>query len=314
MTAGKPHSPRGARIVEVAAQAKINLRLRILAREASGYHQLETLFLRIDLADTVRVRRTSGDRSLDVAGEFDPAMLGPVEKNLAWRAAEAYFAARGARGGFAIELTKRIPIGGGLGGGSADAGAVLRALGAMEDAPIESRSLLSLAAGLGADVTFLATEHAYALAWGRGERMLALTPPPSRDLLLVVPQFAVKTAEAFGWLADPEVLTAGRRSVEAELLRPELLSSWEALETLVGNDFEGAVGARHPEIDRHLDDLRSAGCGIRMLSGSGSTVFGVWTSTSLEPSPAKEPFEPDASAKYIRTRSSMRVEQVSVIE
>ena len=73
---------RGARAVEVAAQAKINLRLRILARETSGYHQIETLFLRIDLADTLRIRRTSGACSLDVAGEVDRSLIGPVDKNI----------------------------------------------------------------------------------------------------------------------------------------------------------------------------------------------------------------------------------------
>ena len=92
-----PSSPRGAKAVEVVAQAKLNLRLRILAKETNGYHQLETLFLRIDLVDTLRIRRTSGQCSLDVASDVDPSLIGPVDKNLAWRAAEAYFATSGMR-------------------------------------------------------------------------------------------------------------------------------------------------------------------------------------------------------------------------
>ena len=309
-----PSSPRGAKAVEVSAQAKLNLRLRILARETNGYHQLETLFLRIDLADTVRVRRTPANRSLDVTGDVDPAQIGPVEKNLAWRAAEAYFAAGEMRGGFAIELTKRIPIGGGLGGGSADAGAVLRGLAAMDHRPMPPGVLLSLAAGLGADVPFLATEHAYALAWGRGERMLALAPPPPRDAVLVVPPFAVSTAEAFGWLDAFRAGRDPRRLVEAEVLQATLLSDWTALTTLRFNDFEAAVEAHHPEIRDHLDFLRAQGCLLVMMSGSGSTVFGIWTSSAQGASQDSAPSEPPAGAKLIRTRTAARVEQVSAIE
>ena len=103
-----------ARSARVAAQAKVNLRLRILAREASGYHQLETLFLRLALADDLLVRITDGARSLDVTGEIDPRQLGPVERNLAWRASTEYAEATGWQAGFAIALEKRIPVGGGL--------------------------------------------------------------------------------------------------------------------------------------------------------------------------------------------------------
>ncbi len=321
---GASSAARGAGAVEVAAQAKINLRLRILARETSGYHQLETLFLRIDLADTVRIRRTSGERTMDVAGNVDPALIGPVEKNLAWRAAEAYFAASGMRGGFAIELTKRIPIGGGLGGGSADAGAVLRALEAMDDEPTNWDLVLSLAEQLGADVPFLATEHAYALAWGRGERMLALTPPPPGEAILVVPNFGVNTAEAFGWLGEPRPTAAPRRHGSSLVFQLAALSDWESLTALADNDFEYAVGMRHPEIQEHAERLRGLGCSIAMMSGSGSTVFGIWTSPTAHAPRRRASPPPSAEAdltadapvgtKYIRTRTASRVEQVFVID
>ena len=108
------HAGPRASAARVAAQAKINLRLRILAREASGYHQLETLFLRLALADDVLVRATDGARSLDVDGEVDVRLLGATERNLAWRAAEAYATVTGWPAGYAIELTKRIPVGAGL--------------------------------------------------------------------------------------------------------------------------------------------------------------------------------------------------------
>ena len=258
----------------VAAQAKVNLRLRILAREASGYHQLETLFLRLALADEVLVRATDGARALDVAGEVDPRRLGAPERNLAWRAAEAYADATGWPRGFAIELEKRIPVGGGLGGGSADAGAVLRALDAMAATPLGEVALLGIAARLGADVPFLTSDYAYALAWGRGERLLGLPAPGEREVLLVLPSFAVNTAEAYGWLA-------ARRDAEPSsptdtgVLDPTVLSQWPVIAQLASNDFEPIVAARHPSVETALARLRGHGCAPAMMSGSGSSLFGV---------------------------------------
>lgn len=263
-----------ANAVRVAAQAKVNLRLRILAREASGYHQLETLFLRLGLADDLLVRATSGARSLDVGGEIDSRLLGAPERNLAWRAADAYIAATGWPAGFAIELTKRIPVGGGLGGGSADAGGVLRALDAMAPTPIGEPALLAIAARLGADVAFLASSSAFALAWGRGERMLGLRAPEERELLLVLPPFAVNTAEAYGWLAAAR--SAGDAGSEASgMLDAPTLGDWPTIARLATNDFEPVVAARHPMIERLLARLRELGCAPAMMSGSGSSLFGV---------------------------------------
>ncbi len=128
------------RTIQVPAHAKINLILRVLAREPNGYHQIETIFQRLALHDDVRVTATDGARTLDVEWPDSRAVwLGEVEKNLAWRAAEAYSnAARWPRG-WAITLAKRIPVGAGLGGGSSDAAAVLRALDELAEAPLAAR-------------------------------------------------------------------------------------------------------------------------------------------------------------------------------
>lgn len=294
---------RGAAGARVEAQAKINLRLKILAREASGFHQLETLLLRLALADTVRVRRTGGSRSLEVSGLADKSAIGPAERNLAWRAAESYLAAAGLPGGFAIELEKRIPIGGGLGGGSADAGGVLRALDAIAPDPLGETSLLRIAASLGADVPFLTTEHAYSLAWGRGERLLALRPPPPRDVQLLTPEFGVNTGEAYGWLA---------RSREADgvvlrsesVLTPDMLSDWTQIAALAVNDFEPVVAARFPPIATMLQSFHDLGWSPALLSGSGSTVFAI-----LPGRPKKSRRGVDTS-NVITTRTATRVEPV----
>lgn len=302
--AGRPSALADARTVQVRAPAKVNLRLRILARETTGFHQIETIFLRLELADVVRVRRAR-DRSLDVAGDAKLDAVGPTEKNLAWRAALAYTEAAGTRDGWSIELEKHIPIGGGLGGGSADAGAVLRALDAMSARPLGERQLLSLAATLGADVPFLTSTQACALGWGRGERLLALQPPPARHVVLLVPAFGVNTAEAYGWLSSrPHSAT----TAETGILEPASLATWDGLAAVATNDFETVVAAHHPVLAALVDALEGSGCAPAMLSGSGSVVFGV-----LPDGVSELPRVIDPCVTLI-TRSATRVEPVSILD
>jgi 4-diphosphocytidyl-2-C-methyl-D-erythritol kinase len=299
--------------VQVAAQAKVNLRLRILAREAGGFHQLETLLLRLDLADTVRVRRTEASRTLDVAGEVDLAAIGPVERNLAWRAAVAYCDVAGWSDGFAIELEKRIPIGGGLGGGSADAGAVLRAMDAMATKPLGEAALLRIAFTLGADVPFLTSGHPYALAWGRGERLLALKTPPRRTVVLIIPSFSVITKEAYGWLEAPRASSVPLGDATG-ILKPAALSDWKRLTPLAVNDFEPVVSTRHPVIAELIDGLRGMGCAPAMMSGSGSVVFGVMPDGGGGITFNDPPGEGPPPVRGLVTASAVRVEPVVALD
>lgn len=304
------------RAVQVEAQAKVNLRLKILAREASGFHQIETLFLRLALADTVRVRRTSGARSLDVTGDVDLALIGPAEKNLAWRAAEAYLEATGSDGGFAIEIEKRIPIGGGLGGGSADAGAVLRAFDAAGDTPIGEIGLMPIAARLGSDVPFLTASHAYALAWGRGERMLALVPPEERAVLLLIPPVAVNTAAAYGWLAEWRASSNAMPGRDVLTLHRDALSEWTGISALAENDFEVPVAGRHAAISEIIHTLRDLQMfDVAMMSGSGSAVFGVAKPQLASFGIGGDAFtRTDAPYRAVHTSTAVRVEPVTPID
>jgi 4-diphosphocytidyl-2-C-methyl-D-erythritol kinase len=258
----------------VEAQAKLNLLLRVLDRDASGYHNLATLFQRISLADTVTVRVGGPGRSLDCRG----ADVGPVGKNLAWRAANAFASAAGWPDGFAIDVEKRIPVGGGLGGGSADAAAVLRALNALAPRPLEPESLALIAFGLGADVPYLLTEHPLALGTGRGERLLALTPLPARDVLLLVPPFGVSSKDAFAW--HDALHETDPRPARAPLMLPSPFS-WYAAGTFASNDLETAVFARHPELAELRDALARSGARIARMTGSGSGVFGIFDSATM---------------------------------
>lgn len=249
--------------------AKVNLFLRVLAREADGYHGIETLFCRIGLADTLRIARIDRGVTLAVTGGDG----GPVEENLAWRAADAVLAATGRRFGVAIELTKRIPAGGGLGGGSSDAASALLAVNQLANGAVPRAELLHMAYRLGADVPFFLTEAACALAWGHGQRMLKLPPLPGAPMLLLLPGVPVPTAAAYGWI-DEMRQSAGRRGGVA--LDLDVLRSWGDIARLAGNDFEAAVFGRFPAIRAGFEALAGTHPLLCRMSGSGSTLFAVY--------------------------------------
>jgi 4-diphosphocytidyl-2-C-methyl-D-erythritol kinase len=285
----------------VLAQAKINLLLRVLGRETSGYHAIETVFLRVDLADVVTVRVGGDSRSLDCIGTAIPVQaLGPPEKNLAYRAAVAYADATGWPDGFAIEVEKHIPVGGGLGGGSADAGAVLRALDCLAPSPLGHR-LPEIATALGADVPFMTMDSPMALAWGRGERLLPLAVLAPRPVALLVPDFSIGTADAYGWLAA----SRGSYVPQGQVIAPESLATWEGMIGIATNDFDDVVRARYPIIGNLVGTLEAAGADIAMLSGSGSTVFGVFPSDD-----AARSVRCPEQARLLATQTSERVVRV----
>lgn len=286
----------------VTAHAKVNLALRVLSRERGGYHAIETLFARLQLGDEVRVRVRPSGRAIDCRG----ADVGPSERNLALRAAEAYTAATGWPAGFAIEIEKHVPAGGGLGGGSADAGAVLRALDALAPDPVGPSALIRIAASLGSDVPYLTTTDPLALAWGRGERLLALPALPERPVALVLPAFGVGTADAYAWL---DAVRGETDAAAAQRLDAAQLGDWTAVAERSANDFEEPVGRHHPEIVQMLAELRTAGASIARLSGSGSTVFGVF-----DVAPDAGRLAAVGGGRVVLTRTLERVSPVELID
>ncbi len=290
-----------ATAVSVEAQAKLNLRLCVLARESSGYHQLESLFIRINLADSVRVATDTKTRSLECAG-----LNLPAEQNLAYRAAAAFLEAARWDTGFHIAIEKRIPTGAGLGGGSADAGAVLRALNALAPSPLRDNELMTIALRLGADVPFLTADATLAMAWGRGERLLALRPLPARDVLLALPPFGVDTAAAFGWHAEA---SQGRALEAPAPLSLDELDRWDAVAKLARNDLEDVVFAKHPEIAQCVSVLGGAGARIARMSGSGSTAFGIFDRRLM-----KEPTGLPEGTRLVQTRTSTSVAAVKALD
>lgn len=257
----------------VTAQAKVNLLLRVLARDLSGYHQLETVFLRLALGDVVTVRTGGRARSIDCDESALPVkgVLGPSDQNLGYRAAEAYRDVAGWPSGWGIEIQKRIPVGGGLGGGSADAGAVLRILNTLSPKPLSSEQLSAIAFSLGSDVPFMTLASPMAVGWGRGERLHTLPGLPVREVALAVFPFGVPTGDAYGWLAASR---SGDLPIESTI-PGDFLSTWERVAKIASNDFEPVVTREHPIIGSVLKTLRQESP-LAMLCGSGSTAFAIF--------------------------------------
>ncbi|MFZ5625529.1 MAG: 4-(cytidine 5'-diphospho)-2-C-methyl-D-erythritol kinase [Gemmatimonadota bacterium] len=256
--------------LRLAAHAKLNLFLRVLAKEDDGFHGLETLFVRLALADELEAERVERRGvTIDVIG----ADVGPPEQNLAVRAAQMVLAATGDRFGIHLRLHKRIPVQAGLGGGSSDGAAALRLANALCHNAVPQHELFQFARRLGADVPFLFSEAPLALAWGHGERLLRLPPLPKAAALLVIPPVGVATAEAYRWV-DVARQGAGQRGAVA--LEVGTLTNWSDVARLAGNDFESPVFARVPEIRAAFEAVVNTRPLICRMSGSGSTIFGIY--------------------------------------
>ena len=243
------------------APAKLNLFLHVVGRRPDGYHLLQSVFTLIDRCDTIRVRpRDDGAivRVSDLPGV-------PAEADLVVRAARLLQEASGTRSGADIEVDKRIPMGGGLGGGSSDAATVLMALDRIWGTGFGPEALAELAVGLGADVPFfLFGESAW--AEGIGERLRAVDIPP-RWYLVLVPPVGVPTAGVF---AAPELTR------DTETLKIEDFSAQLARGDMsrFRNDLQPVVASRFPEVQRHLAWL--AQHGEARMTGSGSCVFAAF--------------------------------------
>lgn len=256
-----------SRAVVARAHAKINLSLEVRGARSDGYHELRTIFQSLDLHDTVTCVRVKGPFSLQCTSPDVPRDA----SNLIWRAASAISQiVRGGNepDGVAVILDKRIPVGGGLGGGSSDAAATLAALARLWKADLDQAQLRALAAELGADVPYFLTGGT-ALGLDRGDEIYPLADLPGWPAVLLTPSFVVSTKEAYAWFdADG----APDKGAGAGVIR----SVDGALTVTVSNDLEPAVRRRHAAIGEMRAALDECGAVASAMSGSGSTVFGLF--------------------------------------
>ncbi len=252
--------------------AKVNLTLRIFGGRSDGYHELDTVFQSIELWDEI-----CAEESDDLTLTCDDPDLATDETNLVLRAARRLrlaFPAVAAPAGARIRLRKRIPTGGGLGGGSSDAAGTLVILAKLWELHPPRAVLEELARELGSDVAFFLTGGT-ARGTGRGERIEPLPFLGAWPLLLGVPPFGLSTADVYRAYANR--LTLPTKDVTVRRFSSRL--KWQRdndLSLPVCNDLEGVVFASRPELAAFRDALLEAGARFALLSGSGSTVFGVF--------------------------------------
>lgn len=256
--------------VQEQAYAKLNLSLDVLDRLPNGYHEMKTVMQTAGLQDTVQIRlREQG--GIAVRSNF--GFLPRDERNIAWKAAVAFFAAADMpNAGAEIVLEKRIPVGAGLGGGSADAAAVLRGLNKLTGTPLRRTQLETLGASLGSDVPFC-LRGGTRLGLGRGDRLRPAPPMPDCGIVICKPRFSIRTPDLFRRID-------GRRSrihPDTEgLLRAMEAGDTEGMARRMYNVFEDVLPRRCGEIAIIKTALLDAGALGAVMSGTGSAVFGVF--------------------------------------
>jgi 4-diphosphocytidyl-2-C-methyl-D-erythritol kinase len=256
--------------LRLSAPAKINLFLKVTKKRADGYHELCSLICPVGLFDTIELAIADGEAGI----RCDHPSVPEDETNLALRAARVFYASLESKnvkigGQPQIHIDKRIPVGAGLGGGSSDAAAILKGLNHLLNAPFTTSELAALGLTLGADVPFFIYARP-AIATGIGEILESYVNIPSYHILLVYPGLLISTAEVYKSLNLG--LTKCEKKISSSLFK---YRKFEASAHLC-NDLETVTCAKYPVIEKVKTLLCNLGAHGALMSGSGSTVFGLF--------------------------------------
>lgn len=254
--------------MKVRAFAKINLMLGVGAARADGYHKVRTVLQAISLHDTLTFKARKGPFTIRCSEDRIPTDA----RNLIWKAAYELSRAAGLSTveGVEVRLEKRIPAEAGLGGGSSNAAAAIRALARLWKLKLDRATLVSVAKLVGADVPFFLMGGA-ALGSGRGDDLLPLADVRPFDVVVIKPPFGVSTAAAYGWFDEDGAVQDAPRS----------LAAWPDAVLSIRNDLEPPVARRHPDIARLVSLLEECGAQAAAMSGSGSAVFGLFEKPAM---------------------------------
>jgi 4-diphosphocytidyl-2-C-methyl-D-erythritol kinase len=258
-----------AESVRVRAAAKVNLHLRVYGRRDDGFHGILSLFQALSLADTIVIRSLKESDTIEIDGDFDC----PVEATTVYKAVLAFRKESGIRIGVSIKVDKRIPAGAGLGGGSSDAAATLLGLQALLGGGAGPSTIAGLGASIGSDVPFFLSSAA-AIVSGRGEDVRPIEARDDFSLVVAFPGFPVHTAGAYALLDRERPDDSGEPDP-----RPEELIGYyrgDIARWPFGNSFEPVISRMRPEISRGKSLLLGAGASFAAMSGSGSSIFGVF--------------------------------------
>lgn len=265
--------PQSLSDITVFAPAKVNVILRILDRRPDGFHNLWSVMQAVALDDEVQIRLRA-DRQ-DIQLRCDATDLAADQSNLVYRAAAAVLARAQQSVGLDIELRKRIPMGAGLGGGSSDAAATIIGLNCLLQLKWSPAQMAEVGQLLGSDVPFFLFSPA-ACVTGRGETVRPVVIEGARWVVLVNPGFGVDTKWAYQELAATRTSVRPLSQAQQALDRQSRMG-WVQLIAAADNDFEAPVFAAHGKLREIKQSLQDHGAEIALLSGSGATVFGVFT-------------------------------------
>jgi 4-diphosphocytidyl-2-C-methyl-D-erythritol kinase len=266
MDNGLKNTPSPEKRQTFLSPAKVNLFLRVLRKRPDGYHEIHSLMQPVSLYDEVAITVADGD-GITVTADH-PEVPGGKD-NLVYKAAELILAEAGARKKVSVHISKRVPVGAGLGGGSSDAATVLMGLNSMLGCAVDEKRLMELGASIGSDVPFFILRGP-ALASGRGE-VLERVKLPIYSYILINPGFHVSTAWAYSNL-DLTKKPEGNILMYSE----GFLNREHGVKDLLHNDLEAVTAKRYPEITAIKKALIEASALGSLMSGSGPTVFGVF--------------------------------------
>ncbi|OQA40175.1 MAG: 4-diphosphocytidyl-2-C-methyl-D-erythritol kinase [Candidatus Omnitrophica bacterium ADurb.Bin314] len=256
--------------------AKLNLHLRILRRRPDGYHDLLTVFHRISLCDTIRIRKTRGDFRLTT----NLPGLETGEGNLITKAYRLLQARFPDLGGVSVRLDKKIPPGAGLGGGSSNAAHFLLGMKKMFRLGIPETELLKMGKKLGADVPFFLLDTPQAMAWGIGEKMRVLPPGRKLSFLLLLTDQGLNTKKVYQNIRPPQRPLSLTEEKRVAIILNSFFGDQRIGEAarLVRNDLEPSAFSFRPQVRKAIQALKAAGALCVLMSGSGPTVFAVLSS------------------------------------
>lgn len=287
--------------ITVKAFAKINLSLRIKEKRADGFHEVQTILQALDLSDRLTCQSRRGPFQIVCETRHLPT----DRTNLIWRAAQRLWDAAGREGqprDAVVTLEKRIPMQAGLGGGSSDAAEALLTLRELWKLRVTDEELVAIAAALGSDVPYFFVGGT-ALGLGRGEEVYPLADLPRWWVVLIVPPFGIATADAYEWLDQLRARTSA--DSEARFL-PD---TWLGRTVPLVNDLERPVNERHPVIGTLIDRLTKLGAAMSAMSGSGSTVFGIFTTAGAADAALRSLRKAGTHAFMARMASRRRLHQ-----
>jgi len=261
--------------VSIKSPAKVNLHLEIIGRRNDEYHEIISLFQSITLFDEISVRAASGNRRCEIQGQPDI----PLKDNLIYRAVKLFLEESGIDSGFSVNIVKRIPMGAGLGGGSGNAAAVLEAINILCGTKWDTERLGNLGIRLGSDVPFFLKSVA-AIVRGRGEEITGLKPRVDYFIIVVNPGININTSKAYS-LYDASISENSKKrdvfslaTLEEEYFEKPP-SMWRFF-----NSFYQVISKKHPLLDEIKKDFSSLRADYVGLSGSGSSIFGIFSQQS----------------------------------